>query len=188
MNQSPNNLEARTAHDLLARNPACRLIDVREYPEWQAERLARATLMSLSTLNPAQLEADHNTPVLVLCRTGNRARQAAERLRASGFREVSVIEGGLEAWKKAGLPFERGASRVWSLERQVRFTAGALVLTGVLGWLLVSPWFLLLSAGIGSGLMFSAATDTCAMGMLLARMPWNRAPKPTLTPALEQGR
>lgn len=178
-------LEPRAAHDRLAQDPACRLLDVREYPEWQAEHVARAVLAPLSTFNVAQLDLDRAAPLLVLCRTSNRARQAADRLRVAGYQDVAVIDGGLEAWKKAGLPYERGAARVWSLERQVRFTAGSLVLTGVIGWALLSPWFLLLSAGVGSGLMFSAVTDTCAMGMLLAKMPWNPAPKPALTPALQ---
>ncbi len=187
MAQNSMTIPPREASDTLTRNPACRVIDVREYPEWQAERLPRATLLPLSTLAPERIDGDRTAPVLMLCRTGNRATQAAQRLRTAGFCDVSVIEGGLEAWKSAGLPFERGVSAVWSLERQVRFTAGAIVVTGIAGALLLSPYFLILSAGIGAGLMFSAATNTCAMGMLLARMPWNRVPAPTGTPALAEG-
>ena len=72
---------------------------------------------------------------------------------------------------------ERGASRVWSLERQVRFAAGAGVLVGVgLAWM-VHPWFIALAALIGAGLVFSAVTDTCGMALVLARMPWNQRPK-----------
>jgi rhodanese-related sulfurtransferase len=179
-----NRVHPRAANDTFLREPACRIIDVREFPEWQAERLPRATLLPLSTLAPDHIAGGRDAPVLVLCRTGNRAAQAAQRLCAAGFTQVSVIEGGLEAWKTAGLPFDRGVSRVWSIERQVRFTAGAIVLAGIICALAISPYFLLLSAGIGAGLMFSAATDTCAMGMLLARMPWNRAPRAAATPIL----
>ena len=82
----------------------------------------------------------------------------------------------MQAWAATGLPIERGTGRVWALERQVRFVAGLLVLLGVL-LSLVSPWFVLLSGFIGAGLTFSAVTDTCGMGMMLARMPWNRKPK-----------
>ncbi len=133
MSQNSKTIQPREASEILARNLGCRIIDVREYPEWQAERLPRAILLPLSTFVPDRIAGDRDTPIFVLCRTGNRATQAAQRLCASGFRNVSVIEGGLEAWKNAGLPFERGVSAVWSLERQVRFTAGAIVLVGIGG-------------------------------------------------------
>ena len=49
-----------------------------------------------------------------------------------------------------------------------------LVLAGLLlGWL-VHPAFLGLSAFVGAGLVFAGITDTCGMGMMLARMPWNQ--------------
>ena len=80
----------------------------------------------------------------------------------------------LEAWTAAGKPVVRGVSRVWSLERQVRFTAGTIVFVGAALAVAVSPAWLLLSGFVGAGLMFSAATDTCAMALVLARMPWNR--------------
>jgi len=78
--------------------------------------------------------------------------------------------------RKPGSPSsgERGA--FGHFERQVRFVAGLIVLTGIL-LSLISPWFVLLSGFVGAGLMFSAITDTCGMGMMLARMPWNRGPK-----------
>lgn len=86
------------------------------------------------------------------------------------------VEGGTLAWEGAGLPVVRGR-RVISLERQVRIAAGALVVAGVLlGWL-VHPAFLGLSAFVGAGLVFAGVTDTCGMGLLLARMPWNRIEK-----------
>ena len=73
----------------------------------------------------------------------------------------------------AGVPFVRGKKAV-SLERQVRIAAGTLVLAGaVLGWFVDSA-FIGLSAFVGAGLLFAGVTDTCGMGMVLARMPWNR--------------
>ena len=77
------------------------------------------------------------------------------------------------AWEQAGLPMRRGPKAV-SLERQVRIAAGSLVLLGAVLALTVHPWFALLSAFVGAGLVFSGVTDTCGMGMLLARMPWNQ--------------
>jgi hypothetical protein len=90
---------------------------------------------------------------------------------------VRIVEGELQAWVAAGYPVERGTSRVWSLERQVRFAAGTGVLLGVgLAWM-AHPWFIALTAFIGAGLVFSTVTDTCGMALMLARMPWNQRPK-----------
>jgi len=162
--------EARAALE----GPAgCQLVDVREFPEYEAERVAGATLAPLSSLDESLGTLDPGRPVYLLCRSGKRASQAAERLAARGFKDLRVIDGGLQGWAAAGLPVERGAGSVWSLERQVRFAAGLLVLTGLLLGL-VSPWFVLLSGFVGAGLSFSALTDTCGMAMALARMPWNR--------------
>ena len=84
------------------------------------------------------------------------------------------VAGGFEAWKKAALPFEKDENAPWALERQVRFVAGSLVLIGVLLSVFVHPYFIGLSGFVGAGLVFAAATDTCAMGMVLLKMPWNR--------------
>ncbi len=59
----------------------------------------------------------------------------------------------------------------------MRFAAGLFVLAGGVLSLLVHPWFVALSVFVGAGLVFAAVTDTCGMGMMLARMPWNRAPQ-----------
>jgi hypothetical protein len=86
---------------------------------------------------------------------------------------VVNVEGGTQACESSGVPVVRGKKAI-SLERQVRIAAGSLVLTGVtLGWL-VHPGFFGLSAFVGAGLVFAGITDTCGMGMLLARMPWNQ--------------
>lgn len=150
------------------------MIDVREAVEYAAERIAGTHLVPLSALHRHVDRLDRERAVYVVCRSGNRAAKAAERLAALGWQDIRVLEGGLVAWAAAGRPIDRGESRVWSLERQVRFTAGLLVLIGLLlGWFL-HPSLGLLAAFVGAGLMFSAATDTCAMGLFLARMPWNR--------------
>lgn len=163
-------------NELLDGGGECQVIDVREFSEFNSERIADAQLMPLSNFEKHADEIDHSKPVYLMCRSGNRAKNAAEKLASKGFTDIHVIEGGMVAWAGANLPVVKGESKVWSLERQVRFAAGTIVLTGVLLSLFVSPYLLLISAFVGAGLMFSAATDTCAMGMALARMPWNKAP------------
>ena len=112
-------------------------------------------------------------PVYLLCHSGRRAADAAQQFVAAGFQNAVVVEGGTEAWEKAGLPVTRGAG-VISIERQVRIAAGAIVLTGiVLGWF-VHRYFFGLSAFVGAGLVFAGVSDWCGMGLLLAKAPWNQ--------------
>jgi rhodanese-related sulfurtransferase len=112
-------------------------------------------------------------PLYVICRSGSRGRQACEKFVAAGFTNVVNVEGGTLACVESGLPVVRGKKMIL-LERQVRIAAGSLVLIGAaLGWL-VHPAFIGLSAFVGGGLVFAGVTDTCGMGMMLARMPWNQ--------------
>lgn len=163
-------------NELLDSGGECQVIDVREFSEFNSERIADAQLMPLSNFEKHADEIDHTKPVYLMCRSGNRARQAAERLHSKGFSDVHVVEGGMLAWTQANLPVVKGESKVWSLERQVRFAAGLFVLTGIVLGFAVSPYLFLISGFVGAGLMFSAVTDTCGMGMVLARMPWNQKP------------
>jgi rhodanese-related sulfurtransferase len=111
-----------------------------------------------------------------ICRSGSRGKQACEKLLAAGLVDVVNVEGGTVAWEQAGLPVVRGKKSI-SLERQVRIAAGALVLMGALLAYFAHPVWIGLAAFVGAGLMFAGITDTCGMGMILARMPWNQVPK-----------
>ena len=173
-------IKQATVHDvneMLGAGGECQVIDVREFSEFNNERIADAQLMPLSNFEKHADEIDHSKPVYLMCRSGNRAKQAAEKLAAKGFNDIHVVEGGMTAWAGANLPIVKGGSKVWSLERQVRFAAGGIVLIGVLLSIFVHPYFVLLSAFVAAGLMFSALTDTCGMAMVLARMPWNKGPQ-----------
>lgn len=161
-------------NEMLSTGNECQVIDVREFSEFNSERISKAELMPLSNFEKHVAEIDHTKPVYLMCRSGNRARAAAEKLAKKGFTDVHVVEGGMLAWTEANLPVVKGESRVWSLERQVRFAAGLLVLAGVLLGVLIHPYFVWLAAFVGGGLVFAAVTDTCGMAMVLARMPWNR--------------
>jgi rhodanese-related sulfurtransferase len=150
------------------------LIDVREYAEFAGGRIAGAKLLPLDELEKRHAELDHTKPIYVMCRTGMRSREAQKKLKSLGFTNVFNVAGGFEAWKKEDLPFERDENAPWSLERQVRFTAGLLVLLGVVLALAIHPYFIVISAFVGAGLTFAGATDWCGMALLLAKMPWNR--------------
>jgi hypothetical protein len=109
---------------------------------------------------------------VIVCRSGARAEQACRLLAGNGRDDLRILAGGIVAWERDGGPVERGAER-WDLERQVRFVAGVTVLAGVIGSR-VAPPALFLAGGIGAGLALAALTNTCAMGALLARLPYNR--------------
>jgi hypothetical protein len=116
----------------------------------------------------------------VICRSGSRARQACERFVAAGFTNVVCVEGGTLACEQAGLPVQRGKKAV-SLERQARIVIGSLVVLGAVLALTVHPWFAAFCGLVGAGLVYAGITDTCAVALLLARMPWNQDKEPAAT-------
>jgi rhodanese-related sulfurtransferase len=161
--------------------PDVELIDVRTPAEFEEMHINFARNIPLDQLDPATVMRTRKQaggdPLYLICQGGGRGQKACEKFQQAGFSQVVNVEGGTTAWDQAGLPVLRGQKTI-SLERQVRITAGSLVFIGVtLGWF-VHPVFFGLSAFIGAGLVFAGITDTCGMGMLLARMPWNRRPGP----------
>lgn len=150
------------------------LVDVREQVEFAGGRVGGAKLVPLGEIEKRHRELDHTHTVYVMCRSGRRSGEAQKRLRALGFQNVVNVRGGFEAWKAENLPFEKDENAPWALERQVRFVAGILVLSGVLLSVFVHPYFVGLAGFVGAGLTFAGATDWCGMGMLLAKMPWNQ--------------
>jgi rhodanese-related sulfurtransferase len=160
---------------LRAEYPKTRLLDVRTPGEFDSEHIAGAYNVPLDTLaeHGAEIRAGVTDPVVLVCRSGQRARKAEEALRATGMANLHVLDGGMAAWIAAGQPVREGKRRM-ALERQVRIAAGALAAIGGVLAVFVHPLFALLPAFVGSGLVFSGITDTCAMGTLLALLPHNR--------------
>lgn len=159
--------------DLLADHHVA-VLDVRSAAEYESAHIPGSINVSIDELRTetdtvAALLPDH---AVVVCRSGQRAQQACQALAATGRDDLRLLDGGLQAWEREGHSVDRGRER-WDLERQVRLVAGSLVLTGVLTSLAWPP-ALLLAGSVGAGLTVAAATDTCTMGMLLARLPYNR--------------
>lgn len=157
---------------------SCCLVDVRSPREYGKERIPDSGLHPLGSLDSEKVKRDaKGRPVVIICASGDRSEMAAERLSSDGV-ETLLLEGGLKAWNAAGLPVERpeeGQScRVIPVERQVRIGAGLLVLTGSLLGLLVNPLYTLIAVFVGCGLVFAGVTGWCGMGLVLAKMPWNR--------------
>lgn len=155
------------------------LIDIREHDEHAREHILGARLAPLSAIDAHDFDRDHGKIAVFHCKSGMRTQANAARLLAKGFREAYFLDGGIEAWKSAGLPVHANRKAPLELMRQVQLAAGGLILTGVtLGWL-VNPTFYALSAFVGAGLAFAGATGWCGMALLLKAAPWNQ-PKPAL--------
>lgn len=152
------------------------LIDVRTPSEFGQVHVPEAQNLPLGENISEKLAHQKEQHIYILCHSGGRACKAAELLAREGFLHCVVVEGGTQAWVESGFPVVRpvGAKTIMSLERQVRIAAGALVLLGVLLGFAITAKFFLLSGLVGAGLIFAGITDYCGMGLLLARMPWNR--------------
>lgn len=162
--------------NLIGNGKSIQLIDVRTPVEFREIHASPAKNFPLERLDPAEVAKTRNgssDPIYVICKSGARGKQACEKLISAGQTNVINVDGGTMAWEKAGLPVVRG-KKAMSLERQVRIAAGSLVFTGVMLSVLVHPYFIGLSGFVGAGLVFAGVTDTCAMGMMIAKMPWNQ--------------
>ncbi len=159
------------------------LVDVREPDEHARERIPGARLLPLSRLDEADLAVHAGKPVLFHCRSGARTLTNAPRLAAkAGGCEAFVVEGGLEAWKKAGLPVALDRKQPLEIQRQVQLGAGTFAFFGTLLGLLVSPWFFAVPLFVGAGLITAGATGFCGLARILVRMPWNRTAAPAGAP------
>ncbi|BCB90002.1 rhodanese-like domain-containing protein [Phytohabitans suffuscus] len=161
--------------DLLDSDRRPRVIDVRTPAEFETAHIPGAYNVPLDLLREHRDELlEHlDEDVVLVCRSGARATQAERSLAQAGLPNLRVLDGGMVAWQAVtGAPVNRGRPR-WDLERQVRLLAGSIVLTSVLASSLfpAARW---VAGLVGAGLAVAALTNTCAMGMLLARLPYNR--------------
>jgi rhodanese-related sulfurtransferase len=152
------------------------ILDVRTPAEFEAAHIDGSYNVPLDVLKDHGSEVaerlDQERDVVLVCRSGQRATQAAELLRSTGVAGGSVLENGITDWERQGFEVNRGVPR-WDLERQVRLVAGSIVLSSVLGSVAV-PRLKWLAAGIGAGLSYAAISNTCAMGTALSKLPYNR--------------
>ncbi|WP_445503791.1 rhodanese family protein [Microvirga sp. G4-2] len=153
------------------------LVDIREADEHARENIPGARLMPLSKLDEADLALHEDKPVIFHCKSGARTQGNAARLSAKvgSACKAFIIEGGIDAWKKAGLPVAVDRRQPLELQRQVQIGAGSMALLGTLLGLLVSSWFFAVPAFVGAGLTMAGITGYCGMARILKKAPWNRA-------------
>jgi rhodanese-related sulfurtransferase len=173
---SPPTVDVAALRERIRDGRGPRLLDVRTPAEFETVHIPGSYNVPLDLLREhrTELRAHLDEETVLVCRSGVRAAQAEQSLRQAGLPNVHVLDGGMLAWQAAGGAVNQGRRR-WGLERQVRLVAGALVLTSVLASLVV-PGAQWVAGLIGAGLAVAALTDTCALGMLLSRLPYNRGP------------
>ena len=169
------------------------ILDVRTKMEHAEKRLACVHEHTpLDELDAGRFMSDRglglDSEVYILCRSGKRAAQAAEKFIAAGYRNIKVVEGGIVACEDCGHDIKgygvshgtrcSGQKGPVSLERQVRIAAGLMVVTGALMGLFIHSLFSTIPLIVGAGLVFAGVTDRCGMALLLTKAPWNCADKP----------
>ncbi|MGW2034967.1 rhodanese-like domain-containing protein [Streptomyces sp. NPDC001811] len=173
---TPTTVDPRQAH---ARLHELTVIDVRTPGEYAGGHVPGALNIPLDQLDralPDIRSAAERRDILVVCASGARSENACRVLAGNGI-AAATLAGGTAAWTAGGYGTHRPEATpkaTWSMERQVRFTAGTVVLLGLLSGLAVHPAFHLLSAGVAAGLVLSALTNTCGMAAALAKLPHNR--------------
>ena len=161
---------------LRGEDPELRILDVRTTAEFESVHIPGSFNVPLDLLaEHVSNLADLAHPIVLVCASGNRATTAHRHLTDAGKSNLRVLDGGIGGWQTAGGEVARGDAK-WTLERQVRGVAGSIVVASIIAGL-VSPKARLLAGAVGFGLTFSAITDTCAMGNLLSRLPYNRGPR-----------
>lgn len=155
------------------------LVDVRTPQEFQEAHIYQALSLPLADFEPEFLEKKIGgiQSVVVSCQSGGRASLAAQKLEKAGW-DVSILEGSLTGWEAKGLPIVRNRPHGITLMRQVQIIIGTLNLAAALLTSFLHPSWIALNILIGVGLIFSGLTGFCGLGLLLAKMPWNRSSKP----------
>lgn len=171
---APATIDCHNLEALLNSATPPRVLDVRTPGEFETAHIAGAYNVPLDLLREHRDEiiGHLDEDVVLVCRSGQRAAQAEETLRNAGLANVHILAGGITAWEAKGFAVNRGVER-WDLERQVRLVAGGIVLSSILGSIAV-PKLKWVAGAVGGGLTFAALSNTCAMGMMLSKLPYNR--------------
>lgn len=156
------------------------LVDIRERDEHARERIPGARHHPLQAMDSASLTTGGAQVIVFHCRSGMRtaSNTAALSVAAGNNCDAYILDGGIDAWKHAGLPVERDASQPLELNRQVQIAAGSVIVLGAVLGFTLSPTWHALSATIGAGLVFAGTSGFCGLARVLVYMPWNRALRP----------
>ncbi len=172
MQTNPSSIRPSELNQLLS--TGCCLVDVREPIEYAEEHISGAKLIPLGQLERRVSEIDRSQPLVVMCRGGKRGAEGLKKLETLGFTGGRNLEGGILAWRAAGLPLAKAEKKVFPLMQQVQIVIGLGVLTGVILSRTVNSNWIFLSAFFGAGLLFAGISGWCGLAILMSKMPWNR--------------
>lgn len=181
-----NTISSTELIDLRRSEPELRVIDVRTGGEFETMHIPGSVNVPLTAIDERAGElATIDGPTILVCQSGARSQAAAETLDRAGMTDLISLDGGVVSWQAAGGEIAAGAQEKWAMDRQVRLAAGSLVLAGILGSIAIpkAKW---LAGGIGTGLVYSALSNTCTMGDMLAKLPYNQAEDYDLDATLAQ--
>ncbi len=99
-------IDVQEAQEILDRDGAA-VIDVREPHEYNAGHVPGAKLIPVATVYARREELPKDRELVFVCAVGQRSALACEMAAAAGFTRLYNLEGGTEAWIKAGLPVEK---------------------------------------------------------------------------------
>jgi rhodanese-related sulfurtransferase len=175
MTDTGTRVDAATLEQWLSQGTDVRVLDVRSPAEFEGVHIPGAYNVPLDTLgeHAEDIQRHVEEPVVLVCRSGMRASQAEQRLAVAGMGNVKVLDGGMMAWESSGGKVNRGEAR-WDIERQVRLVAGSIVAGSILASVKF-PKARFLAGAVGTGLTFAAVSNTCAMGAMLSKLPYNRS-------------
>ncbi|MBD3783252.1 MAG: rhodanese-like domain-containing protein [Micrococcales bacterium] len=173
---APDTVDAATVIDWAGRPDDVTIVDVRSPAEFETMHIPGSYNVPITLLgeHAAEFAARLDRKVVLVCQTGVRASQARLRLAGVGAENLHILDGGVPAFASAGGDVVRGQAR-WAMDRQVRLAAGSLVLASILTSLKL-PSARFVAGGIGAGLTYAAATDSCAMSKILGMLPYNKGP------------
>ncbi|WP_018970093.1 rhodanese-like domain-containing protein [Rubritalea marina] len=153
------------------------LVDVRTPSEFEEAHILGAQNHPLGSLNPSEISfKSQGKQVVLTCLSGARCQKAASELAGSNLK-LAQLDGSLMGWESAGQPVVRSTPSGIPLIRQVHLCVSTINLTAALLAIFVSSSWAWVLVGTGAGLFIAGATGFCGMGILLAKMPWNRPAK-----------
>ena len=154
------------------------ILDVREREEFAAENIPDSICCPLSEFDhiaPGILKNIKDSEVLIMCRSGNRAKMALNELNKFDVNQhaFSVYEGGLIQWKNEGKPI-RGVGSIFPIMRQVQIVASSMIFFAFFASKFISHDFVYLALFVGGGLALAGYSGICPMVYILQKMPWNK--------------
>lgn len=170
---SVSKIQPEAANKLLSQQKAI-MVDIREPLEYAREHIIGARHVPLSGFDKADFSGESDKVAIFCCKSGMRTAGNAQKILATGFKTVYLLEGGLDSWRKAGLPLHENKKMPIEIMRQVQITAGILILVGTFLGIYTNQNFLIVPAFIGAGFTFAGISGWCGMAKLLALMPWNK--------------